>query len=195
MTTEEKLQNFYNHSLDSASREAERLIADHQHALDKLFSEHKEIKLRQAEEEVAAETEKAKRDLNKSLSADQLQIKRQLSRKNMELKDQLFAEVREKLNEYKKDPSYEDYLARKIREAVDFAGTDHLKLYLDSSDEAHKASLESKLSVTLTISSIPFLGGIRAVIPEKNILIDNSFETLIAEERENFIFHGGIGHE
>ncbi|MDY2937317.1 MAG: V-type ATP synthase subunit E [Fusicatenibacter sp.] len=195
MTTEEKLQNFYNHSLDSASREAERLIADHQNALDKLFSEHKEIKLRQAEEEVAAETEKAKRDINKSLSADQLQIKRQLSRKNMELKDQLFAEVREKLNEYKKDPSYEDYLARKIREAVDFAGTDHLKLYLDSSDEAHKASLESKLSVTLTISSIPFLGGIRAVIPEKNILIDNSFETLIAEERENFIFHGGIGHE
>ena len=59
----------------------------------------------------------------------------------------------------------------------------------------HKASLEQKLSVTLTISAMPFLGGVRAVIPEKNILIDNSFETLLNEERENFIFHGGVEHE
>ena len=48
---------------------------------------------------------------------------------------------------------------------------------------------------TLTISAMPFLGGVRAVIPEKNILIDNSFETLLNEERENFIFHGGVEHE
>lgn len=64
MTTEEKLQNFYNHSLDSANREAERVIGDHQKALDKIFEEHKATARRQAEEEVAAETEKAKRDVN-----------------------------------------------------------------------------------------------------------------------------------
>ena len=74
MTTEEKLQNFYNHSLDSANREAERVIGDHQKALDKIFEEHKATARRQAEEEVAAETEKAKRDVNKTLSADQLHI-------------------------------------------------------------------------------------------------------------------------
>ena len=60
MTTEEKLQNFYNHSLDSANREAERVIGDHQKALDKIFEEHKATARRQAEEEIAAETEKAK---------------------------------------------------------------------------------------------------------------------------------------
>ena len=177
MTTEEKLQNFYNHSLDSANREAERVIGDHQKALDKIFEEHKATARRQAEEEVAAETEKAKRDVNKTLSADQLHIRRKLSRKNLELKEKLFKEVREKLT------------------AVTFAGNDKLTLYLDPSDEAHKASLEQKLSVTLTISAMPFLGGVRAVIPEKNILIDNSFETLLNEERENFIFHGGVEHE
>ena len=148
MTTEEKLQNFYNHSLDSANREAERVIGDHQKALDKIFEEHKAT-----------------------------------------------ARRREKLTAYKKDPSYEEYLERKIREAVTFAGNDKLTLYLDPSDEAHKASLEQKLSVTLTISAMPFLGGVRAVIPEKNILIDNSFETLLNEERENFIFHGCVEHE
>ena len=156
MTTEEKLQNFYNHSLDSANREAERVIGDHQKALDKIFEEHKATARRQAEEEVAAETEKAKRDVNKTLSA----------------------------HSYSFNPI-----------DVTFAGNDKLTLYLDPSDEAHKASLEQKLSVTLTISAMPFLGGVRAVIPEKNILIDNSFETLLNEERENFIFHGGVEHE
>ena len=107
MTTEEKLQNFYNHSLDSANREAERVIGDHQKALDKIFEEHKATARRQAEEEVAAETEKAKRDVNKTLSADQLHIRRKLSRKNLELKEKLFKEVREKLTAYKKDPSYD----------------------------------------------------------------------------------------
>ena len=59
MTTEEKLQNFYNHSLDSANREAERVIGDHQKALDKIFEEHKATARRQAEEEVAAEIQLA----------------------------------------------------------------------------------------------------------------------------------------
>ena len=126
MTTEEKLQNFYNHSLDSANREAERVIGDHQKALDKIFEEHKATARRQAEEEVAAETEKAKRDVNKTLSADQLHIRRKLSRKNLELKEKLFKEVREKLTAYKKEPSYEEYLESKIREAVKYAGNDKL---------------------------------------------------------------------
>ena len=58
-----------------------------------------------------------------------------------------------------------------------------------------KRNKRFSVSVTLTISAMPFLGGVRAVIPEKNILIDNSFETLLNEERENFIFHGGVEHE
>ena len=74
MTTEEKLQNFYNHSLDSANREAERVIGDHQKALDKIFEEHKATARRQAEEEVAAETEKAKRDVNKTLSKKEIDL-------------------------------------------------------------------------------------------------------------------------
>ena len=58
MTTEEKLQNFYNQSLDSATRQAQRVIGAHQKALDKIFEEHKATARRQAEEEVAARPRK-----------------------------------------------------------------------------------------------------------------------------------------
>ena len=48
MTTEEKLQHFYNASIESAAKDAEQLQQEHQAALDKIFQEHKETAERQA---------------------------------------------------------------------------------------------------------------------------------------------------
>lgn len=195
MTTEEKLQNFYHHSIDSANAEARRLIEEHQNALDQLFEEHKALKQQQAQEEIDAETEKLRREANKTLSAEQLSIRRRLSARNMELKDRLFTEVRQKMADFKKTDGYQTYLKTKIQEAVSFASGDTIRLYLDPSDAEYQEQLEKELSVSLLLSETPFTGGIRAVIPEKNILIDNSFDTLINEEQESFIFHGGMTHE
>ena len=44
MTVEEKLEHFYNASIESAAKDAEHLQHEHQEALDKIFQEHKETK-------------------------------------------------------------------------------------------------------------------------------------------------------
>ena len=62
MTTEEKLQNFYTASIESAQNEAKALLDEHQAALDKIFQEHQEMKHRQAEAELHAEADKLKRE-------------------------------------------------------------------------------------------------------------------------------------
>ena len=49
---------------------------------------------------------------------------------------------------------------------------------------AHKLSV--KHGIDIAISKYPFHGGLRAVIPAKNILIDNSFEKKIAEAKDKF---------
>lgn len=195
MTTEEKLQNFYHHSMESANAEARRLIEEHQAALDRIFEEHKALKQQQAKEEIDAETEKLRREANKVLSAEQLSIRRTLSARNMELKNRLFEEVRQKIENFRKTDQYLIYLKTKLQEAVSFASGDEIRLYLDPSDAAYQKKLEEELSVTLLFSETPFSGGIRAVIPGRNILIDCSFESLIREEQDAFIFHGGVTHE
>lgn len=195
MTTEEKLQNFYHHSIDSAASEAQRLISEHQEALDKIFEEHKALRQQQAKEEEAAETEKLKREANKTLSAEQLSIRRRVSQRTLELKQMLFDEVRQKMTDLKKTDDYIVYLKARIGETLQFASGDDVRLYLDPSDEALRDRLEEMAGITLLISETPFLGGIRAVIPQKNILIDHSFESLIREEQETFLFHGGMTHE
>ena len=195
MTTEEKLENFYNHSIESARSEAERQINDHQAALDKIFSEHQAMKKRQATAELAAEKEKLKRENNKVLSTEQLQIKRTHSLKNMELKKQLFAEVEKKLMAFKETPEYKDYLSRKIKDSLQFAQDQRLEFFLDSSDSGILEELAEATGTSIHISAEHILGGIRAVLPDRHILIDNSFATMLKEERESFIFEGGYGHE
>ncbi len=39
------------------------------------------------------------------------------------------------------------------------------------------------------------MGGMRAVIRSKNILIDNSFATLLRKAKEEFVFAGGMTDE
>lgn len=195
MTIEEKLQNFYDSSIESAQAQARTMIEEHQAALEKIFAEHKEITERQADAELKAEKEKLKRNLNKKLSTEQLHIKRSLSKKNMELENKLFSEVIEKIRAFMQTPEYEAYLDRKIQETLKFADGDPLDIYINKSDAHLKEQLEQKTGAEMTISKEDFKGGIRAVIPEKHILIDNSFLTLLKEEKDEFIFHGGAAHE
>ncbi len=191
MTTEEKLQNFYTASIESAQKDAQALLDEHKAALDKIFQEHQEMKNRQAEAELKAEADKIKRETNKKISAAQLAIKRSLSKKQEDLKEQLFVEVRNKLTAYMDTPDYEQFLYQKCRQAMEFAAGEEVILYIDQADSIHQHSLTQKLGVKPELSREIFMGGMRAVIPSKNILIDNSFKTLLADAQARFTFQDG----
>ena len=89
MTIEEKLQHFYTASIDSAMQEAQQVQTQHQEALDKIFQKHKETKERQIQSHIQAETDNLKREINKTVSARQLEYRRLLSDKTEEIKQQL----------------------------------------------------------------------------------------------------------
>lgn len=195
MTTEEKLQHFYEASVQSAVQEAQRMKKEHQDALDRMYQEHKNTVERQAQARLQGESDKLKREINKAVSARQLEFRQAYSQKLDEIKTRLFGEVEEKLNQFRTTPAYQEYLCRKIREALAFAGEDPVTIYLDPSDEALIPVLSEKLGVLPVLSPQAFQGGMQAVIPSRNILMDNSFSSLLHEAREEFIFTGGITDE
>ena len=92
----------------------------------------------------------------------------------------------------------ENKLAQQIKEARAFADKfsteEEITIYLDPADSGKQLQLQSITGVTLFISKYSFGGGTRAVLPNRNILIDNSFESKLEEARENFRFTGGIHH-
>lgn len=195
MTIEEKLQHFYDSSIEEAYQEASQMIEEHKKNLDAMLSEHKKSRRQSAEAEVKAEAENARREVNKALSAQQLMIKRNWTKKQNELKDKLFAEVQNLLEDFVKTPEYDSYLCRKIKDAQDFAGEDELHIYLTPSDSSRLESISQKTGAALRLADEEFTGGIRAIIPGKNILIDNSFREAFLACKKEFKFDGGPRYE
>ena len=55
------------------------------------------------------------------------------------------------------------------------------------------SELEKETGAKLTVSAEDFIGGVRAVIRSRNILMDHSFKTQIQDEYDKFLFLGGDG--
>ena len=195
MTIDEKLQHFYEVSLEEAREDAAQAIQEHKKLLSEKLEEHRQLSRQNAEAEVKAETEHVRREVNKALSAEQITLKRDWSKKQEELKEALFGEVSTKIRDFMSTSEYETYLCRKIKEAQDFAENDEIHIFLSSTDKDRLDALTQKTGISLQVSKEDFIGGIRAEIPHKNILIDNSFAANLDAMRKEFKFDGGMTHE
>ena len=191
MTVEEKLQHFEEICMTDARDRSAKMLDDYTKGLEETFEEHKKEARERAKMRVEAETEKLEREINKRLSIGQLDLKREISHRQEELKDKLFVEVKDMLANFMETREYQELLERQIRSAKEFAGDEALIVYMDPSDEDKARRLALHNNVTVKISEYSFSGGIRAVVPSKHVLIDHSFDTKLKEARHDFTFHLG----
>ncbi|HIQ95316.1 MAG TPA: V-type ATP synthase subunit E [Candidatus Limivivens merdigallinarum] len=195
MTTEEKLKHFEEAALEEARQKSAKAVEEHRQVLEKLKQDHIDEKDRQAALQIKTETDKLKRANNMAVSKEEIEIKRQISRKHDELKEKLFVEVRQKLDDFMTTSAYQKLLIREIKEVLEVAGEDEVTIYIDPADESMLTSLHAATNTALTLSQYSFGGGIRAVLPSRHILIDNSFSTKLGEIKQDFRFDGGMSHE
>ena len=186
MTIEEKLQHFREACMADAMAASEKILSDYKNALEKDFLDYQNSEIKLADMEVKTETTRIDKEINKELALEQIKLRMELSKKAAELKEKIFTQLDGRLADYQASPEYEALLDSQIERALKFAGDDEVKRYIDPNDEALVHGLSVKHGIDISISKYPFHGGMRAVIPAKNILIDNSFEKKIAEAKEKF---------
>ena len=191
MTTEEKLKHFQDICMEDARERSARMLDDYMNALEKAYEEHTADARRRADMQVEAETEKLEREINKRLSIGQLDLKREFSRRQEELKDKLFVELKDKLANFMETQEYQRLLDHQVKAVKEFAGDEELIVYMDPSDVDKVQRIALHHNASIKISEYSFNGGTRAVIPGKHILIDNSFETKLNEARHAFKFDLG----
>lgn len=187
MTLDEKLEQFYKSAVDSATSQNLQIIDEYKKSLQKIYDDHKEDVTRKAEISYRMASENLIREKNRKLSTDIINLKRKINEKAAEITEKIFQEVNDALLSFMKTPDYIDLLAKQIIDANNFARGEEVTIYINPSDKNLKETLESKTGVTLTISTIDFMGGTRAVIHKQNILIDNSFSTKLAESKNTFM--------
>ena len=195
LTVEEKISHIREAAMEEARARGNEIIDQHQKALEGVFKTHKQEAVMQADTRIKTETASARQQLNTVTSKGQLKLRRQLSRVQNELKNKLFEEVRAMTEEYMKTEAYKELLVSYIAKAARFADGNPLIIYINSSDEDKKEFLEKRTGMTVTVSEEDFLGGIRSIIPGRNILIDHSFSGALEKEYEEFTFKGGVTGE
>lgn len=195
MTLEEKISHLQSAAMEEARAQGNAIIKQHEEALENLLEQHRSEAIRQSDTRIKAETTNAKQQLNMAASKAQLDLKRELSKTQSELKDRLFTEVLDLVDCYMETDDYKRLLIAYIESAARYANGESMTLYINPSDEDKKDYLEEHTGMSLTVSKEDFIGGIRAVIPERNILIDHAFKGAIGNEYHKFSFKGGAGIE
>lgn len=189
MTIEEKLQHFLDISVAGATKKSTAMLTDYKNALQTIFEDHKKAEIQKAELQVKLGIASLEHDKNKALSKEQIQLKKKTSQLQEDLKETLFQEVKDLLEQYIVTSDYDRLLVKQIQEAKSFAGTEKIIIYIDPADSKKLLRLEAATKVHLTVSEYSFMGGTRAIIQSRNILIDNSFETKFKELKESFTFN------
>ncbi|MGB4661298.1 MAG: V-type ATP synthase subunit E [Mobilitalea sp.] len=186
MNLDEKLDHFYNSIIETATQKNIEIVEDYKKILQSNYDERKEVALRKAEANYQIASDDIVRERNKKLSAESLEIRRKVLVKTAEVSDRIFSDVAEKLGAYMKTPEYDELLCTQIKNTLEFAQGDEIMIYLNPSDADKKSALEEKTGAVLTVSNRDFIGGTRAVISSRSILIDNSFLTRINEAKSSF---------
>lgn len=186
MTIEEKMEHFRSMSLESANSQSAESLSSYKQSLDEELEIHKESAKQLAEESKRALFNQVRASSKKELASAQMMIRKNLTHKQSLVKSQVFDIVREKIASYRKTPEYVLLLISQIEKVMSEYSNLDITIYIDPDDSALLDELKAKTGGNIQIYNNEFLGGIRTIVPEKNILVDNSFKTRLADEQEQF---------
>ncbi|MEM5568007.1 V-type ATP synthase subunit E [Aerococcus viridans] len=129
-----------------------------------------------------------RKELNKNISQSQIHLQRDLYLQEEKLKKMLFAEFNDAIQNYMQTDEYRNQLVVMINNLKDYAekNCEELVVYINHSDQGMIETLLEKTNANIQISDREFLGGVRGVLKDRQVLIDYSFSTLLANVEDSF---------
>lgn len=129
-----------------------------------------------------------RKELNKNISQSQIHLQRDLYLQEEKLKKSLFAEFNDAIQNYMQTDEYRNQLVVMINNFKDYAekNREELVVYINHSDQGMIETLLEETNANIQISDREFLGGVRGVLKDRQVLIDYSFSTLLANVEDSF---------
>lgn len=192
MGSEEKLQQFYEDTIQTIDARAKEELSAYEASLAPQLDEYK--KSAQAANMYAErlESENLKKAARQELSREVINLKHILAQKEADYTEQIFSRVLELISSFRKTAGYKKLIRKYIYEAIEFAKDDELIIYLDLDDGALEGEFEAEFGREIRVSRYSFGGGLRALIPARNILIENSFSSKLLDQMQSFDINSHI---
>lgn len=188
MTQDEKLKLFFDAAMEDAGQRNETAVREFKNSLDASYDEHVVNVREAAEAKFKVGRDSLIRESNSEISKRQIELRREFAAKQEEYRKNIFDRVTDKLIQYKNTPEYVSMLKAHIQKAEEYAGSDMMTIYVDATDEGLIKELTASCSAKIAVCDRNIMGGIRAEIPAKNVLIDESFVSKLEEAGRKFNF-------
>ncbi|MCR5836765.1 MAG: V-type ATP synthase subunit E [Lachnospiraceae bacterium] len=180
------MEHFKNVSLEDASKKSDEILTTYKRNLDEQFEKHKREYAENSKVIEEAKISEAKLEAKRALAKAQAEIKREVSNHHNEIKNYVFSEVNKKIEAYKKTSEYKTMLISQITSIKKQFDGEDIVFLIDESDKGLLDTLSKETSVNIEVSKTSFVGGTKAIIEARNILVDNSFKTKLSEEQDHF---------
>ena len=196
----ESLDRLISRILEDAKEQSSAIVAEAKRSAEKLLEEK--------EQEAQKKAQKACQEIRRSAEADTenivhresvdaiIKARRMILSEKRKIIDEVFMKVKDRLQDYAKDESYQKLLIHIIEEAAMAAGEGRLEVLVNKSDSQRKlplkglsAKVSSKLNIetTLKLSDkiINVMGGAVVQSEDGRTKIDNTLESILERERKN----------
>lgn len=131
--------------------------------------------------------------ITSQLATRELNSRKALFKKRSELVDKVFSDAKEKLLIYTNTSKYTDALLKSAEEISTQTNNSKCVIKLKHSDSDKADAIKKILpDCDITFDSNIEIGGMIAICDEKNIIIDETIDTKLSDEKQNFIENCGL---
>lgn len=188
MDLEEKFAYFETQINEQAQATIDEQVNSYKATLQKDFDEFAERTQNEYDIKFENAQKDMRKELNKNTSQSQIYQQRDLYLQEEKLKKSLFSEFNNAIQDYMKTDEYSAQLVKMIHNLKGFVedSDEEFVIYINHSDQHLLNQLKEKTDANIQISDREFIGGVRGVLKERQVLIDYSFTTLLANVENNF---------
>ena len=167
---------------DEITNIRERAIRELEHNVQQEAGMYLEQELKELQSEHAICLSKVREETNRKLMA-----------KRQELSDRIFTSVKEKLQEFVNSETYVAFMEKKANVFGTY-GYEGVTLYVRKEDMQYASNLQNAFgnACNVQVDDEIVLGGIRLECPTNGRMIDETFDTVIDEQREWFYTNSGL---
>ncbi len=185
-----KLERFAKDIMTDVEKKRQQIIESVDEKLDEKYDVCETQYLTDAYNYIQNEYKKIDNEKNEILSRTMMTCKKKRLLKREEIIDSTFASAKEKLIQFTKGELYEEHLFTAISKGIKQVGDGRLTVYLAPEDSNRIEKLKQSFNdVEFKAESKKreMIGGFKMVNHDSNIFLDESFYTLLYEQKTNFL--------
>lgn len=190
MREEDKLEQFTNDIMANVALKRQKVLAGVDKDIERRYKEKESLLYTEAYDVIQEGMKEIDREKNEVVSKAVMDNRILLFHKRAEIVADVFKRVRKQIRDFCSEETYYDYLLKMIKEDLEHLAEGDKVIYINHTDKLHQEKLEKDLGMPITIENRhkDFIGGCKIVDKENSLFIDDTFESKLMSQKEDFIY-------